>query len=102
MHCSGYSLVVKVWFVLLSPLIVKGSFGLIHIPIKNFISLKGFNPLPFNDTFKEKYKFSGFLSKGQLKTENLDYEIAKQNLKIGSILPIEWVWIKNPWMKIEK
>lgn len=95
---------VKVWFVLLTPLIVKGSFGLIDIPIKNFISLKGLNPLPFNDTFKEKSKFSGFLSKGQLKTENLDYEyeIAKQNFEIGSILPIEWVWIKNPWMKIDK
>ena len=38
----------------------------------------------------------------QLKNENLDYKIAKQNFKIGSILPIEWVWIKNPWMKIEK
>ena len=82
MHCSGYSLVVKVWFVLLTPLIVKGSLGLIHIPIKNFISLKGFNPLPFNDTFKEKSKFSGFVSKSQFKNETLDYEIAKQNLKI--------------------
>jgi hypothetical protein len=38
---------------------------------------------------RKNYKFSGFLSKGQLKTENLDYEIAKQNFKIGLILPIE-------------
>lgn len=60
------------------------------------------NPLPFNDIFEEKYGFSWFVSKGHLKIENLDYEITKQNFGIGSILPIEWVCVKDPWIKIEK
>lgn len=39
-----------------NPLIVKGSFGFIHIPIKNFISsnYKGFNPLPLKWAIREK------------------------------------------------
>lgn len=36
-----------------------------------------------------KTEIFGIFIQGQLKTENLDYEIAKQNEKIGSICPIE-------------
>ena len=51
---------------------------------------------------RKKYTFSGFISKGHLEIAKLDYEIAKHNYSIGSILPIDWVWVKDPWMEIEK
>lgn len=38
---------------------------------------------------RKKYTFSWFISKGHLEIEILDYEIAKHNFGIGSILPIE-------------
>lgn len=87
-----------------TPLIVKGSLfsvWFVFRPKTLFAKIKGFTPLPLNHGFEKNYTFSWFVSKDHLESEKLDYEITKHNFGIGLIVPIESVWVKDPWMKIE-